>query len=49
MKVLSICLMAAGLLTFLCGCAQETDSSGYSPGQVRAQHSTFDPQNLSSY
>jgi hypothetical protein len=43
MKLLSTCLFAAAFLTFLPGCAQQTDSNGYSPGQVRAQHSAFDP------
>ena len=37
MKLLSICLLAAAFLTFLSGCAQQTDSAGYSPGQRRAQ------------
>lgn len=49
MKLLSICLFAAALLTFLSGCASENESSGYSPGQVRAQHSSFDPQNPNGY
>jgi hypothetical protein len=42
MKLLSICLLAAAFLTFLTGCASD-DSRGYSPGQLQAQHSTFDP------
>ena len=50
MKLLSICLFAAALLTFLSGCAnQEVDSSGYSPGQRRAQYSSFDPQHPDDY
>ena len=43
MKLLSICLLAAAFLTFLSGCAQVTDSQGYSPGQRRAQGADFDP------
>ena len=46
MKLLSTCLFAAALLTFLSGCASETDSSGYSPGQLRAQHSEFDTRTV---
>ena len=42
MKLLSTCLFAAAFLTFLSGCAQN-DSRGYSPGQIRAQHSAFEP------
>jgi len=42
MKLLLTCLFAAAFLTFLSGCAQQTNSEGYSPGQVRAQHSEFD-------
>jgi hypothetical protein len=49
MKLLSICLLAAAFLTFLSGCAQQTDSSGYSPGQLRAQRSSFDPQHPNDY
>jgi hypothetical protein len=49
MKLLSICLFAAALLTFLSGCVSEVDSSGYSPGQERARHSNFDPQNPNGY
>ena len=41
MKLLLTCLSAAAFLTFLSGCAQQTDSNGYSPGQVRAQHSEY--------
>ncbi len=43
MKLLSTCLLAAALFTFLSGCASE-ESQGYSPGQIQAQHSVFDPQ-----
>ena len=43
MKLFFTCLLAAAFLTFLSGCAQQTDSSGYSPGQVRARHSSYDP------
>ena len=44
MKLLSTCLLAAAFLTFLSGCVtQQTDSNGYSPGQVRAQHSVYEP------
>jgi hypothetical protein len=43
MKLLSICLLAAAFLTFLSGCASDYYSGGYSPGQIRAQHSTFVP------
>jgi hypothetical protein len=43
MKLLLTCLFAAAFLTFLSGCAQQTDSNGYSPGQVSAQHSEFEP------
>lgn len=44
MKLLPICLFAAAaLVTFLSGCASQTDSSGYSPGQLRAQQSSYDP------
>jgi hypothetical protein len=49
MKLLSICLFAAAVLTFLSGCASESDSSGYSPGQLRAQHSSFDARNPNGY
>ena len=49
MKLLSICLFAAALLTFLSGCASEVDSSGYSPGQQRAQYSSFDPTHPNGY
>jgi hypothetical protein len=50
MKLLSICLFAAALLTFLSGCAnQEVDENGYSPGQERARHSSFDPQHPNNY
>ena len=49
MKLLPICLFAVALLTFLSGCASETDSSGYSPGQLRAQQSSFDPHNTGGY
>ncbi len=41
MKLLSICLFAAGLLAFLSGCA--SDSGYYTPGQVAAQHSSYEP------
>ena len=43
MKLLLTCLLATTFLTFLSGCAQQTDSSGYSPGQRRAQTSDFTP------
>jgi hypothetical protein len=43
MKLFSICLFAVVLVTFLSGCASDSDSRGYSPGQLRAQHSAFDP------
>jgi hypothetical protein len=43
MKLLSICLLAAAFLTFLSGCAQVTDSQGYTSGQRRAQSADFDP------
>ena len=46
MKLLSTVLFAATLLLFLSGCASETDSSGYSPGQIRAQHSEFDTRGV---
>ena len=42
MKLLSICLFAAGLLAFLSGCASG-DSGYYSPGQLAAQHSSYEP------
>jgi hypothetical protein len=42
MKLLSICLFAAGLLTFLSACAS-SDSGGYSPGQQAAQRSSYEP------
>jgi hypothetical protein len=44
MKLLLICLLAAAFLTFLSGCVtQQVDSNGYSPGQERAQNSTYQP------
>jgi uncharacterized lipoprotein YajG len=43
MKLLSTCLFAAAFLTLLSGCAQQTDSRGYTPGQVRAQNSAYEP------
>jgi len=46
MKLLSIYLFAAAFLTLLSGCASDEDSRGYSPGQLRAQHSTFDPMGI---
>ena len=46
MKLLSTGMFAATLLVFLSGCASETDSSGYSPGQIRAQHSDFDTRGM---
>ena len=41
MKPYSICLMAASLLVFFSGCAAE--DAGYSPSQIAAQHSEYDP------
>ena len=41
-KLLSICLFAAGLLAFLSGCASG-DSGGYTPSQIAAQHSRYEP------
>ena len=43
MKLLLTCLLAAAFLTFLSGCASESDSSGYSSGQIRAQNSAYEP------
>jgi hypothetical protein len=43
MKLLSTCLFAAAFLTFLSGCASDNDSRGYSPGQIRAQNSAYEP------
>ena len=42
MKLLPICLFAAGLLAFLSGCASN-DSGYYTPSQIAAQHSTYEP------
>jgi hypothetical protein len=49
MKLLSICLFAVVLVTFLSGCASDSDSRGYSPGQLRAQHSQYDPSGVVGY
>jgi hypothetical protein len=49
MKLLSICLFAAALFTFLSGCASDPYSGGYSPGQIQAQHSSFDPTRPNGY
>jgi hypothetical protein len=43
MKLLSICLLAAAFVTFLSGCASESNAH-YSSGQVRAQHSAYEPR-----
>jgi hypothetical protein len=42
MKLFLICFLAAGALTFLSGCATD-DSRAYSEGQIRAQHSSYNP------
>ena len=42
MKLLLICVFAGALLTLISGCATDPYGGGYSPGQVAAQHSTYD-------
>ncbi|MDQ6622634.1 MAG: hypothetical protein M3Y86_04010 [Verrucomicrobiota bacterium] len=42
MKLFSLCLLAIALGTFFTGCASE-DNGYYTPTQVAAQHSGYDP------
>jgi hypothetical protein len=43
MKLLSICLIAAALLSCLTGCASSDSEGGYGAHQQMAQHAGYDP------